>query len=397
MTFTEQSLEVEANRTAFAGEQTRSIDFERLFRLLYLHRRQIGRITLAFVIVALVLAFVIRPRYTASASFVPPSSTGGSSAAALAGQLTSALGLGASMGGLKSPGDLYVGMLKSRTIRAMLIQQFDLKTVYRLKKESEAEKELASNSTFEVGIKDSIVSISVTDKSPERARDITNGYLTALKTVSGGLSLTESSQRRLFYENRLAREKEELAAAEVALKQTQEQTGLIAPVGQTASEIQAMAQLRAQLTAREVQLAALRHDETEQSPGVIRIQNEVGSLQSQLNAMETGKKGGPHGGFSSAQVPALELDYIRKTRDVKYHETLFEILAKQYEVARLDEANSTPLQILDHATLPDSKSGPSRVLIIIGGLIGGFVLACCWVLLHENTALPSLIAKIRNL
>lgn len=379
-----------------AGEEVRSIDFGGMLQILYRRRRFIVRVTLVFLVIATLLSMVIKPRYTAVATFVPPSSTGSSSAAALAGQLSSALGLGASMGGVKSPGDLYVGILKSRSIAALLVQRFHLEQVYREKKESLAEKDLASNSTFEVGVKDAIVSVSVTDKDPARARDMANGYLEALKITSAGLSLTESSQRRRFFEDRLAREKEELAAAEIALKQTQEKTGLIAPAGQTAAEIQAVAQLRAQITGREVQLAALRHDETEQSPDVIRLRNEIDSLQSQVGSMENGKEGGPHGDISASQVPAMALDYIRKARDVKYHETLFEIIAKQYEVARLDEANSTPLQILDHATLPDSRSGPPRLLIILGGTISGFFLSCCWVLLLNNVALQALMRKVRT-
>jgi len=226
---------------------------------------------------------------------------------------------------------------------------------------------------FDIGLKDSIVTIEVTDKSPERARDLANGYLDALQQTSAVLALSESSQRRLFYEQRLAKERDDLANAEVALKQNQEKTGLISPVGQTASKIQTLANLRAEITGREVRLAALRQVETDQNPEIIMILSEVGSLQRQVAQLETGQNPGKFGSSSTAEVPEMELEYIRKFRDVKYHEALFDIIARQYEVGRLDEARDAPLQILDHATTPDTRSGPHRSIIMAVGLILGAV------------------------
>lgn len=339
--------------------------------------RTILRITLGSLLAALILAFVLPVRYTAVASFIPPGSSNSSNIAAIMGQLSSLSGLGLSTG--KSQGDLYVGILKSHSVAHRLVQQFNLESVYREKKESEAEKVLAKRSLFEIGTKDPIVVVSVTDRSPERAAALANGYLQALQDTTANLALTESSQRRLFYEQRLAKEKDDLANAEVALKQTQERSGLIAPAGQTASEIQRSAQLQAEITARETKIAALLHDETEQNPDVVRLREEVGSLQRQVAELENGQGKSHFGGISAAQVPELELEYIRRTRDVKYHEALFEIIAKQYEAARLDEARDSPLQILDHGTVPDTKSGPPRMVILAIGLVMGLLGGAAWV------------------
>ena len=261
-----------------------------------------------------------------------------------------------------------------------------LTKAYKVKKESDAEKLLAKNSTFESGTKDPLVTISVTDTVPERARDLANGYLAALQDTSSGLSLSESSQRRLFFEQRLSKERDDLADAEVALKQSQEKTGLIAPAGQTASELQTLASLRAQITDRQVRLASLLHEETEQSPNVLRLRSEISNLQAQTSQMENGQSKGQFGRFSAAQVPELELDYIRKTRDVKYHEALFDIIAKQYEAARLDEAKDAPLQVLDHATVPDTKSGPHRTLLMALGMLLGLAAGVVWVLIQHMAA-----------
>lgn len=340
-----------------------------VLELLRRGRMTIVQASVGALIAAAILAFALPVQFTAMASFIPPGSNNSSSAAALMGQLSSLGGLGL-LGG-KSQGDLYIGILESHLIAESLVRQFDLQSVYGAKKESAAEKALAKRSTFEAGTKDPIVTVSVSDRSPQRAAALVNGYLQALQGTTANLALSESSQRRLFYEQRLAKEKDDLANAEVALKQSQEKSGLIAPAGQTASEIQTLAQLHAQITDRQTRMAALLHDETESNPDVIRLKNEVGSLQSQVGQLENGQGKNHFSGLSAAQLPEAELEYIRRTRDVKYHEALFEIIAKQYEAARLDEARDSPLQILDRASVPDTKSSPPRLLIMVIGLVIG--------------------------
>src|SRR6185437_11499851 len=138
---------------------------------------------------------------------------------------------------------------------------------------------------------------------------------------------------------------------------------------------------QAQLAARQVELAALRQSATEQNPNVIRLNSEIQDLQSQLAALQSGKGRPNAAAIPTAKVPQVQLDYVRKEREVKYHEALFEILAKQYEAARLDEARDAPvLQVLDPASYPDTKSQPQRRLIIAGGLLGGIIVGCFYVL-----------------
>ncbi|MGB0123537.1 MAG: Wzz/FepE/Etk N-terminal domain-containing protein [Silvibacterium sp.] len=375
--------------TLMPEEEEASIDYAVLLRTLNRGRRTIGAVTLGVLAIATAAAFLIAPRYTSKASFIPPNSNSTSSAAALVGQLSQFAGVGASslLGGVKSQGDLYVGILKSRSIGSELVQRFNLKGVYKVKKESQAEKALASHSAFDVGVKDSIVTISVTDKSPARARDLVNAYLDALTKTNGRLALTEASQRRLFFGQQLAREKDDLENAEVDLKKTEEQSGLIAPIGQTATEIQMIAETRAQIAVRQVELSALRQSATNQNSDVIRLQSEINDLQEQLSRLQTGTSKSGSVVIPTSKVPGLELDYVRKMREVKYHEALFEMLARQYEAAQMDEARDAPLlQVLDPASYPDTKSWPPRMLMIFGGLILGCLAGSGWVLMRERVA-----------
>jgi uncharacterized protein involved in exopolysaccharide biosynthesis len=378
-----ETAEPYTNASPVAEDEESRIDLFELFRTLYRGRRTILATSVAIFAVATIIAFLLPFQYTSTFSFIPPSSSSGSSmAATLAGQLSAfggdAFGLG------KSSVDQYAGILKSRSIASKLVKRFDLVRVYEVKKESQAEKILKSYTTVTTDQKSSIITVSVQAKSPAFARDLANAYMDALRETNGRLALSQSSQRRLFFEQQLAKEKDNLADAEVNLKETEEQSGLIAPVGQTQSQILTIADIRAQIAGRQVQLAALRQSATDQNPEIIRLKTEIADLQGQLSRLYKGGGNESNAAIPNSKVPALQLEYVRKTREVKYHEALFEMLAKQYESARLDESRDAPvLQVLDPPSYPDMKSSPKRMFIMLGGLIFGLIAGCVWVLVRD--------------
>jgi uncharacterized protein involved in exopolysaccharide biosynthesis len=303
---------------------------------------------------------------------------------AIAGQLT-ALATGDALSAGKTSGDLYAGILRSQSVASGLVARFDLMRVYRVKKESQAEKRLASNTDIGVDAKSSIVTVEVTDKSPALARDLANAYMDALRETNGRLALGQSSQRRLFFGQQLAKEKDDLEDAEVELKRTEEKSGLIAPLGQTEAEIRTIAGTQAEIAEREVGLAALRDSATDQNPEVIRLRSEISDLQGQLARLQHGGGDKSTVTIPASKVPEVQLDYVRKEREVKYHEALFDMLARQYEAARLDESRDAPvLQVLDAASYPDTKSSPKRLFIMLGGLCLGLVASCVWVLTRDR-------------
>jgi tyrosine-protein kinase Etk/Wzc len=360
-----------------------SIDILAMFQTLRRGKSTILKVSLAVCAIATIVAFLIPPLYTSTVSFIPPNLNNSSSmASALAGQL-SALGAGDLLGGGKNAGDLYAGILRSRSIADSLIKQFDLMQVYRVKKQSQAEKVLDSRTGIAVDTKSSIVTVDVTDRSEQRAHDMADAYMDALRKTDGRLALSQSSQRRLFFERQLTKEKDDLEDAEVELKRTEEQSGLIAPAGQTEAEIKTIAETQAQMALRQVELAALRQSGTEQNPDVIRLKSEIEDLEGQLQRLQNGGAKGTIASIPTSKVPGLELEYVRKKREVVYHETLFDMLAKQYEAARLDEAHDAPvLQVLDSASYPDTKTSPKRLYFMLGGLFLGFFAACGWVLVR---------------
>jgi uncharacterized protein involved in exopolysaccharide biosynthesis len=371
-------------------DEEESIDVAALLQAILRGKRSIFASTLVFFLAATAVAFLIPAKYTSSTTVIPPSLGGSSSiASAVAGQVSSALGAGAAdliTGGAgKSSSDLFIGVLRSRSVASEMVKRFDLMHVYKAKRESQAEKTLNSNADVIADSKSPLVTIEVTASSPALAHDMADAYVDVVREANGRLALSQSSQRRLFFEQQLAKEKDSLADAEVELKKDEERSGLIAPTGQTESEIKTIAETQAQLAVRQVQLTALRNSATDQNPEVVRLKSEIGDLQGQLSRLQRGSDSESGLVIPTSKVPELQLDYVRKDRDVKYHEALFEMLARQYEAARLDEARDAPvIQVLDPASYPDAKSSPKRAFYMLGGLVFGFFAGCLWVLMREK-------------
>jgi tyrosine-protein kinase Etk/Wzc len=344
--------------------------------------------TVAAAVLATIVSFLLPNRFTATTVILPPQQN--SSSVALLGQLGSANPLAslASSGlGLKNPNDLQVAMLKSRTVEDAMIDRFDLMALYREKRKSDARKAFEKVTDIENGLKDGLIRISVTDKNPRRAAEMANAYVEEYKKLSATIAVTEASQRRLFFEQQLVQAKENLADAEEALKLTQQKTGLIQLDGQARAVIESVAQLRGQVAAKEVQIRAMHQFAAEQNPDLQLAEQELAGLHSELVHMGSGSgTAGSSGDFlmPKGSVPQAGLDYVRKVRDMKYNETIFELLAKQFEIAKIDEARQgSVVQLVDKAIVPDKKSSPQRLLIVVCSTIAGLVLATFWVLFSE--------------
>ena len=335
-------------------------------------------------VLGILLVLMVDAEFTAKAVILPPQQDQSSGNAFMGqfGALASMTGLGASLG-IKNPVDLYIGMLQSQTVTDGIIKRFDFVRKLHPKRYSDLRKMVVGKVKFLAG-KDGMISISVTDKDPRMAAEMANAFVDELYQLNNRLAITGASQRRLFYEQQLAQEKDKLADSEVALKKTEEATGVIAPSGQTETIIREVAQIQAEITAREVQLDALRTSSTEQNPDVIRLNSELTGLREQLRGLESGSSSTKHVRgdifISTANVPQAGLEYIRKERDVKYHQFLFDLLARQYEAARIDEAKAAPvIQVVDKALVPDRRSSPTRAIWAIVGCFLGFFLTTGWV------------------
>lgn len=356
-------------------------------------RRFILLFSLMAAILTAIAVLVMPVTFTATTTMLPPQREESSVMTMLSqvgglASLGSAGGGAASMLGLKNPDDLYIGLLGSNKVTDGIVRHFDLMHVYKKKRLSDARKQLNSNTKI-TAEKSSLISISVKDHNAKQAAAMANAYIAGLHDLMSHLAVTSAAQRRSFFEQQVAQVKDKLADAEVALEETEKKTGIIQPKGQAEAVIATIMQLRAQISAREVELGALRNSATDKNPEVITLQSQIAGLRAQLADFEKGHPGASSLGGDvltpTSKVPAASLEYLRRMRDVRYQETLFEFMTKQYEMAKVDEARQGQMiQVVDKAVVPDKRSWPPRILLTLLAFILGAILSSFWVLLQST-------------
>jgi uncharacterized protein involved in exopolysaccharide biosynthesis len=316
--------------------------------------------------VAFGITFLIPKTFTSRTVFLPPQPQGNGAAAALSqlGALSGLAGLGGVAGGVKSPADQYVALAKSATVSDRLIDDFKLMQVYGVDFRFKAREELADNVRVTLGKKDGLIAIEVDDESPQRAADIANAFVVELRRLTSELALTEAQQRRVFFETQLAQTRDRLTQAQQALQASGFSQGALRADARTSAE--RYARLSAEATAAEVRLQTLRRTLAESTPEVQQTLSTLGALRSQLAKLE------------EATDPNGAPDYIGKFREFKYQETLFELFARQYELARVDESREGALiQVVDEAKPAEWKSKPKRALIAFAAGAGTLLLLLC--------------------
>jgi uncharacterized protein involved in exopolysaccharide biosynthesis len=348
------------------------IDMLDLLIVLARHKKMVIGLPIASGLLAMAVSLSMTPIFSSTATILPPQQQQSSGVAAMLGSLGGLAGAAGGMAGLKNPNDLYIGLLGSRAVADNLIDRFKLKERYEATTMDATRKILNGISELTSG-KNGFIYIAVNEKDPQFAADLANAYVDELEKLTQTMALTESSQRRLFFEKQLKEVKNKLANAEVALRNTQEKTGMIQPDAQVQAIISSVAQLKGTIAAKEVQLNAMRTFAAGQNPDLLRTQEELRGLHAQLAKLEKNQPG-KEGDFmvATGKIPEVGLEYVRSMRDVKYYETIFELLAKQFELAKIDEAKeSTLIQLLDKAIPAEHKSKPNRALITLAGAFGG--------------------------
>jgi tyrosine-protein kinase Etk/Wzc len=371
------------NRAGGGAAEDGDISLLDLLLVVVERKRTVLWVTAFFAVLALIISLILPVSYMATVTLLPPQE-GSSMGGMLASQLGNLGGMAALAGGglgIKNPNDRYVAMLQSRTVEDAMVQHFGLMQEYRKQYLSDARKAFQNHATVDGSGKDGLIHITVEDHDARRASELANGYVDQFRDLSQHLAITEASQRRLFFQQELEQAKNNLADAEEALTQTEQKTGVIQPDSQERALIESAASIRAQITAREVQIQGMQTYATGENSELIQAQQELVGLRAQLAKLGGSEDtSGNEFMIPKGLVPKAGMEYVRKLRDVKYYETIFDILARQFEAAKLDEAKEGALiQVVDAAIPPDRRAFPRRGLIVIGataaGLFIGVVLA----------------------
>jgi uncharacterized protein involved in exopolysaccharide biosynthesis len=309
------------------------------------------------------LAFLEPNYYLANTKILPPQQAQSGAAAVLA-QLGGVGGAAAGAVGIKNPNELYIGMLRSRTIADQLIEKHKLADVYDKRSMEQVRKVLAKKTSISSG-KDNLITIEVEDTDPKRAAAIANSYIANLLALTKVIAVTEAGQRRLFYERQLEASRTNLENAELKLRTALGNGGISNVDSESRAIVETVARLRAQIAAKEIEARTMQNFMTGQNPDLQKVQAELASARAELDRLEQ------RGNGTAARPDPAGLENMKLLREVKYHQMLYELLAKQFEVARLDESkDASIIQVLDTAVPPEQKAGPARaVTAVSSGLL----------------------------
>ena len=364
-------------------------------RLLWDHRRFFLRAVGLGLAASTLFAFLLPKRYTATTQLMPPDaqSTSGMAMMALAAKAGGG-GMGSIAGdllGLKSSGALFIGVLRSQTSQDRLIEQFDLRKVYGTRLVMDARTKLDENTSISEDRKSGIITISATDRSPQRAAAIATAYVDELNSLVAELSTSAAHRERVFLEERLKTVKQDLDVASNQLAQFSSKNNTLDIQQEGKAMLDVAANLAGQMVAAQSQLEGLRQIYTDSNPRVQSLNARVGELRKQLD-----KLGGAKADSSAAttipgsgdmpyptirNLPLLGVTYADFYRHAKIQETVYELLTQQYELAKVQEAKETPsVKVLDPARIPEKKSSPQRLLIMALGTFLVFSCSVLWVL-----------------
>ena len=384
-----------------------------LLRRLWGRRRLFFRAGAIGLLVSTSVAFMIPKSYMSTTQLMPPdpqSTSGIVMMAAMAAKAGGGLGtVAGDLPGLKSSGALFIGVLRSQTSQDRLIDQFDLRKIYGKQLVIDARTKLDENTSISEDRKSGIITISVTDHSPQRAAAIANAYVDELNSLVSELSTSSAYRERVFLEERLQVAKQDLADASNQLAQFSSKNNTLDIQTEGKAMLDAAGTIAGQVIAAQSELEGLRQLYTDNNARVRALNARVLELRKQLqklggtagdaakaaNSLPEVSNGMPYPTIRS--LPLLGAKYADYYRRAKIQETVFGLLTEQYELAKVQEVKETPtVKVLDPAKVPEKKSFPPRMLIMFLGTFLFFSISVVWVICsgHWHQADPDDPRKI---
>jgi len=363
-------------------------------RLVWNRRRFVWKSILAGLLLGAAIAFLLRPEYESYTRLMPPddqSNRGLAMITALAGKGggggAGMAGMAGDLLGVKTTGALFVGILASRTVQDDVIGKFNLQKEYHDKRLEQARLDLTKHTTVVEDRKSGIITITITDRSPQRAREIANEYVSELNRVVTQLSTSAAHREREFLENRLVTVKQDLENAEKQFSQFSSKSGAIDIKEQGKAMVEAAAILQGQMMAAQSELEGLRQIYTDNNVRVRSTQARIAELQHQLQKLGGSQQNEVVAGSSEdnsiypsiRRLPLLGVTYADLFREAKVEEVIFETLTQQFELAKVQEAKEVPsVKVLDPGSIPESRSFPPRMLLMALGGFLGFCAGISW-------------------
>ena len=360
-------------------------------RLLWEQRAFLVRVAVYGAATALVLALLIPKRFESRTLLMPPeqSNLGLASLMAMTRSSDSLGALADDLLGMKTSGALFMGILTSRTVEDRIITQFNLRSVYHVTRMEQARKILEANTYMTEDRKSGILSIAVTDGDPKRAAAIGQAYVDELDRLVAELNTSTAHRERVFLEERLKTIKQDLDSAARDFSEFASKNAALDIKEQGKATMEAAAVLEGELIAAQSEREGLRQIYSDENVRVRALSAKIAELQKSLDqigggtadAATPGKSGNATAYPSLRKLPLLGVTYAELFRRTKVEETLYDVLTQQYEFAKVQEAKETPsVRILDPPSVPEKKSFPPRLLIVVLGTFLSFVFGAVWLL-----------------
>jgi capsule polysaccharide export protein KpsE/RkpR len=393
---TVQSLEARQEESLPAPGKATWVENANLF---WDARRVFVRVV-AIVCVLSILFVLLLPKEFVSGARIMPPDQGSNSAAMLAalvgkGSATGGglAGLAGSLLGAKNNGALFVALLHSGTVSGRLIDKFDLQRVYHKRYREDTAKRLGHLTKITEDPKSGVITIAVTDETRERARDLAQGYLDELNNLVAKVNTSSAHREREFIEQRLSAVQAELQRAQLELSDFSSKNTTIDIREQTRATVEAGAKLQGQLIAAESELDSLRQIYGNENVRVRAAAARIGVLQRELQRANGQSVAEPEENDIDAshpypalrQLPQLGVQWANLYRNVRIHETVFDLLSQEYETARIEEVKSIPtVSVIDFPGLPERKSGPHRTLIVLIMTVLSLVVTAAFLLARRS-------------
>ena len=359
-------------------------------------------VTLLAAISGVVISLITPPTYVARTSIMPAQQSGGASALAGLSGLAGLAGLPGVSGGVKSSDQMYIAFMRSQSVQISLIDQLKLKERYGSKNLEEARMSLTSRVTISSDKSSGLLVIEAQDGDPEFASQLANQHVHELNVILSRLAITEAQQRRLYYEQQVAKTQQNLPVLEIRFKEAQKKSGV-----EVASLLSESSSLPGQIAAKELQLQILSRFATAQNPEMKRLSTEISAIRSQLSRYELAHAQAKGSGKASTTgtvkvTSPYQQEAAQAYTTLKIQETLLDGFVRQLEVAKIDEAKEGPaVQVLDVARAPEIRAQPQRRKMVtaytVTGLVIGLVLALLKALLHHAQSTPEGMQRLIDL
>ncbi|MDA8414644.1 MAG: Wzz/FepE/Etk N-terminal domain-containing protein [Desulfobacteraceae bacterium] len=356
--------------TTTESDDEDEINLLELLRVIVRRKMLIIKVCSVAVLLSVCLSLTMKNTYSATATCYPPQRE--SPLGAFASILSQSNAIQA-LGGMGGTADVYLAIIKSRTVVDAVVKRLDLQKDGDRTISFEAARRAAMGAVKFETAKNGLLTVTAKSRDPQKAALLANTFVDEMIRRSVALYLTKAGVERHFLEARMDTVKVDLKNAESNLRDFQEKYKTIKADAQASVAIEGIARLKAEIVSKEVQLATLRNSMTDESSEVKALQAGIARLKSQLGTM-TGSGGKESVIPAAGNLPGIGMEYLRRLREVKIQEAVFEQLSKQYELARINEAkDSSSVQIIDEAIPPARKSGPKRSLIVIGATFAAFI------------------------